>query len=122
MLNQLICHKCLSVVFPPLPGMGRCQQRGVGGAEPSPPRGGCPCIPAWGVQGHLGIKLNFAAVPLAGGCWDRARGCPRGGAGAWDCFRASPLHPGLIRRSDLQGENGDFVVSSRARLGIGVWF
>lgn len=32
MLNQLIRHKCLSVS--PLPGMGCCQQRGVGVQSP----------------------------------------------------------------------------------------
>lgn len=35
---------------------------------------------------------------------------------------AAPLQPGSVRRWDSQGENGDFVVSSRARLGRGVWF
>ena len=85
MLNQLIRHKCLSVIFPPLPGMGRCQQHGA--AEPMLPGGD-----AWAARGPLGIKLHSLAVPLVGGCGDRARGVPEV---AWDWPRGCSAAAGL---------------------------
>lgn len=55
MLNQLIPRKCLPV-FPPLPGMGLCQQ--PGGAEPCSQQE-CPwCSPP---QGHP--ELHFLVAP-----------------------------------------------------------
>lgn len=103
MLNQLIRHKCLSVVFPPLPGVGRCQQRGAGGAEPSLPGGSTGASPLGACGDILGIKLNFLAVPLA-------RGCPRGGA--WDRLRGcSAWCGGRIRRERME------ILLSLPRLG-----
>lgn len=57
MLNQLICHECLCVVFPSRDG--RCQQRGRGrSALASRGAPACPCA------GTPGAELGLAAVPL----------------------------------------------------------
>lgn len=100
MLNQLICHECLSVVFP--------SRDGTLPAARSPRLPGTPGVP---VRGPLGLEPGPLAVSRGG--------CPGGAVPR--AAGAARLQPRSVQRSDSRGENGDFVVSW-ARLGIGVWF